>query len=74
MANNITKMVKTNRTDGIQIFRHQLPECGRGGPDFRIYTWCDAAWASRPDGHSQGGHVTALSSAEGPFQEACDFT
>ncbi|CAK0880367.1 unnamed protein product, partial [Prorocentrum cordatum] len=75
IANNITKMVKANRTDGIQFFRHQLPGCGRGGSsDFRIYTWCDAAWASRPDGHSQGGHVTALSSAEGPFQEACDFT
>ncbi|CAK0863661.1 unnamed protein product [Prorocentrum cordatum] len=74
IANNITKMVKANKTDGFQIFRHSLPGCGPGAPDFRIVTWCDAAWASRPDGHSQGGHVTALSTSEGPFHQACDFT
>ncbi|CAK0906464.1 unnamed protein product [Prorocentrum cordatum] len=74
IANNITKTVKANRTDGIQIFRHSLPGCGPGLPDFRVFTWCDAAWASRPDGHSQGKHVTALSTSEGPFHHACDFT
>ena len=34
MANNVTKLVKANRTDGIQIFRHALPGCGRSPPDF----------------------------------------
>eukprot|EP00959_Pyramimonas_sp_CCMP1952_P147829 3093829-Pyramimonas_sp.AAC.1 len=67
-------MVKANQNDGIQIFRRALPGCQNGPPDFRVYTWCDAAWASRPDGHSQGGHVTALSSAETSFHDVTKFT
>ena len=37
----------------MQIYRHDLN-------DLALFTWCDAAWASRPDGHSQGGRITAL--------------
>eukprot|EP00959_Pyramimonas_sp_CCMP1952_P347798 7285362-Pyramimonas_sp.AAC.1 len=66
-------MVKANQSDGIQIFRRALPGCQSGPPDFRACTWCGAAWASRPDGHSQGGRVTAPSSAETPFHGATNF-
>ncbi|CAK0895852.1 unnamed protein product, partial [Prorocentrum cordatum] len=74
VASNISKMVKANQNDGILIFRHALPGCQNGPPDFCVYTWCAAAWASRPGGHSQGGHVTALSYAETPFHDVTNFT
>ena len=74
LAKDIIKMVKANRKDGIQIFQHDLPGCGQVPPDFRVYTWFGVAWAGRPDGYSQGGHATALSTETGPFQEESDFT
>ena len=55
VAGNILKMVRANKDIGLQTFRH----------DFRdavLFTWSDAAWATRPDGSSQGGHLSALAS------------
>ncbi|CAK0867259.1 unnamed protein product [Prorocentrum cordatum] len=74
IANGITKIAKFNRTDGIWTFKHVLPGCGVASADLRVITWCDAAWASRLDGHSPRGHVTALSNAEQPFSEVSNFT
>ncbi|CAK0837902.1 unnamed protein product, partial [Prorocentrum cordatum] len=66
-ANNIVKLVKQSRHMGIRIYRHALD-------DLAIFTWCDAAWASRPDGHSQGGHITAISSKAAMDGKLSEFT
>ncbi|CAK0889471.1 unnamed protein product, partial [Prorocentrum cordatum] len=74
IANSIANVVMANRNDGIQIIRRALPGCQNGPPDSRACTWCDAAWASRPGGHSRGGRATAPSSAETPFRDVANFT
>ncbi|CAK0829661.1 unnamed protein product [Prorocentrum cordatum] len=66
-ANNIVKLIKQNQHIGLHIHRHNMD-------DLAVFTWCDAAWASRPGGHSQGGHLTAVAAAKAMHGEKAEFT
>ena len=66
-ANNIVKLLQHHKHLGLQIHRHDLH-------DLAVFTWCDAAWASRPDGHSQGGHLTAVATSKAMDGEKAQFT
>eukprot|EP00959_Pyramimonas_sp_CCMP1952_P437051 9150858-Pyramimonas_sp.AAC.1 len=45
-ANNIVKLIKQNQHISLQIYHYNHD-------DLAVFTRCDAAWASRPGGHSQ---------------------
>ncbi|CAK0911574.1 unnamed protein product, partial [Prorocentrum cordatum] len=66
-ANSIVKLIKQNQHMGLQIHRHDLI-------DLAVVTWCDAAWASRPDGNSQGGYLTALAATKAMDGEKAQLT
>ena len=66
-ANNIVKLIQQHKHMGLQIYRHDLT-------DLAVFTWCDAAWASRPDGHSQGGHLTAIATTKAMDGVKAKFT